>query len=258
LRKHPVTGSNSSIRPSAGLLLFLMTLFGAAHGQAPDGDRILKQAREAYQGLGSYSDHAQVLAEMQLPGGPLTRERHEFTTAYRAPRDFVLIFEEDPAAGADRYVLWSDADAVYTWWSATGVTESYPPGTGLSAFGVSAFPTRAAVLQILPLIFADTGLSGPIVDVASATLDGEEDVDGHPCYRLQGVGRSGYATGGGETLRRTTLWIDKRSFLVRRVFQDTQEGGLAGAIDRQTTTFEPQGNPELGDDDFRFAPPRSP
>ena len=224
-------------------------------GQPLDGDAILAQVKATYPALTSYSDRVTMVTESQYPGSPLLREHHSFTTAFRAPRTFLLIFDQDPQAGGDRYVLRSDENAIYSWWKATGVTETYPPGVGLSAFGVSAYPTRSAVLQILPLIFADYGLSGPITDVSSAILEGEEDIEGHACYRLQGVGRSAYGTGGGETFRPTTLWIDKDSFLVRRLFQDTQQGSTSGMVDRQTTTFDPLANPDLGADAFEFTPP---
>lgn len=251
---------NRNIRPAGRALA---GFFGSAilawsslvQSEVLDGDQILQRTRAAYPALQSYSDSATILNESQLPGGPLLLERHSFTTVFRAPRDFLLDFREDPEAGADHYVLRSDASAIYTWWSATGVSETFPPGTGLSAFAISAFPTKSAVVQILPLIFADAGLNGPITEVATATLDGEEEIDGHLCYRLQGLGRSAFATGGGETFRPTTLWIDQQSFLVRKVFQDTRQGGLAGLIDRQTTTYKPVANPDLSDDAFRFTPP---
>ncbi len=85
---------------------------------------------------------------------------------------------------------------------------------------------------------------------------GTEVVGGRPCQKFVGVAKSTYQTSGRVVnVRGTSVWIDAESLLVRKVFEDTPEGGAAGYANQVTTTFEPQVNPVLDDSRFHFTPP---
>jgi hypothetical protein len=70
-----------------------------------------------------------------------------------------------------------------------------------------------------------------------------------------GVARSTYRTGHEHNVRRTTIWIDQETLLVRKIFEDTPRGTPATSIMRVTTTFEPVLNPTIEDSRFRFVAP---
>jgi hypothetical protein len=207
-----------------------------------------------YASLKSYADTGEVLQELGPSAAPI-RERHEFKTSYRAPRHFSFDFTKGGKPGGTRFVIWGDGEAFHTWWSLTGVEETYPRGTGARAFTLSTQPTAGSSVQIAPLLFPGAGLIGTLEELADVTVDGVEMIGSRRCHKLVGVARSRYQTGHEFNLRRTTVWIDVETLLVRKVFEDTPRGTAAGNLLRVTTTFEPQANPPLDDGRFRFTPP---
>jgi len=222
--------------------------------QEPD---VLARSRATYASLKSYSDTGTVDVEFGPASAPL-RERHAFRTHYRAPRHFYFEFNEDKRAGGERFVIWSDLDAFHTWWSTTGIENSYPKGQGAAAFTQGVLPTKNSLLQMAPLLFPNAGLTGTLTEFAEASAAGNEDVGGRPCQKLVGIARSVYpATGHVTNVRRTTVWIDAETGLVRKVFEDTPRGTPAGNVGRVTMTFEPVANPALDDARFRFTAPAS-
>jgi outer membrane lipoprotein-sorting protein len=218
-------------------------------------DDFWEQSRAAYAALRSYSDVGVMVTEDRSPGAPLVVERHTFTTYYRAPRQFYFDFRKDPKAGKERLVIWSDGGDFQSWWSATGVHQTYPRGTGATAFATASFPTKGAVLLVPPLLFSQAGLQGPLVALKAPRLAGTEDMDGHRVHKLVGEVALTYRTGLGGHARPTTVWIDAQTLLVRKIVEDTPAGSAQGSVDRVTTTFKPQANPPLADSLFRFAVP---
>jgi hypothetical protein len=162
---------------------------------------------------------------------------------------------DDFREGKERLVIWSDGGDFQSWWSATGVHQTYPRGTGATAFGTASFPTKGAVLLVPPLLFSQAGLQGPLVALKVPRLAGTEDMDGHRVHKLVGEVALTYRTGLGGHARPTTVWIDAQSLLVRKIVEDTPAGSPQGSVDRVTTTFKPQANPPLADSLFRFAVP---
>jgi hypothetical protein len=228
----------------------------AGGGQAlPEARALLERSRAAYAALRSYADTGVVITEEQLPGAPAVVERHTFTTYYRAPRQFFFDFNKDPKAGGERFVIWCAGEEFNTWWSTTGVHEKYERGRGELAFATGSLPTKGAALQIPPLLFSQAGLQGPLMSFKEPRLAGTEEVGGRRCYKVIAEMSLSYGTGYVGEERATTVWIDAETLLVRKVFQDTPRGGMAGAVSRVTTTFEPQADPDLDDARFRFAVP---
>jgi hypothetical protein len=214
---------------------------------------VVVRSRTQYGALRSYADTGTVDAELG-PTGQVIRERHTFKTYYRAPRHFYFDFTKHQ--NVDRFVIWSDDAAFHTWWQATGVEHSYPKGQGAGAFVTGAAPTKNALMQIAPLLFASAGLTGTLTEFVDASDAGSDVVGGKACYRLIGIARSVYpATGHEHNVRRTTVWIDRDTLLVRKVFEDTPRGTPAGFVNRITTTFEPVVNLAVEDSRFKFVPP---
>jgi hypothetical protein len=218
------------------------------------GDDVLARSRATYAALHSYADSGS-LEYVYGPAGASIREEQAFRTYYRAPRSFYFDFIK--AGHTDRFVVWSDADAFHTWWQTTGVEQTYGKGQGSAAFLMGDAPTQHSLTLIAPLLFAQAGLTGTLTEFGDVSIAGTEDVAGRACHKLAGVARSGYqSTGRVVNVRATTVWIDVQTLLVRKVFEDTPEGGPAGYVMQLTTAFEPRANPTLDDAVFRFIPPK--
>ncbi len=227
--------------------------FAARVPSSLTADDILARSKATYAALKSYADSGTVLVEFGPVDGIL-KERHAFHSYYRAPRSFYFDFTKEK--NVDRFVVWSDDQAFHTWWKTTGLEESYPKGQGITAFVTGEQPTKKSLTQIAPLLFPKAGLVGTLTEFGDASDAGTEKVDGHPCYKLTGVAKSVYRATGHETnFRRTTLWIDSETLLVRKVVEDSPRGTPAGSVNRLTTTFSPHANPMLNDGQFQFTPP---
>lgn len=223
-------------------------------GPATTADDILARSKATYAALKTYADSGTVQLEYG-PVGAAVSERHSFRTYYRSPRFFFFDFTREK--NTDRFVVWSDEQAFHTWWKTTGQEETYGKGQGSSAFILGAPPTKNSLTQIAPLLFPAAGLVGTLTELGNATDAGTEKVDGRPCYRLSGVARSVYRiTGKVVNIRRTTIWIDAETLLVRRVLEEPQ-GTTPGTVNRTTTTFSPHANPTLTDASFQFTPPQA-
>lgn len=219
-------------------------------------DDILARSRATYASLKSYADTGTVDVEIGPVGGVI-KERHTFTTYYRAPRRFFFDFTKHK--NADRFVVWSDEGAFHTWWQTTGVESAFPKGQGATAFATAAMPTKNAIVQIAPLVFSQAGLVGTLTEFGDASLVGTESVGGRKCHKLVGVARTVYpATQHVTNVRKTTVWIDAETLLVHKVVESAPRGTPAGTVLRITTTFQPQANPTLEDRRFQFASARAP
>jgi outer membrane lipoprotein-sorting protein len=221
---------------------------------AAASDGVLERSRAAYAALRSYTDTGVILTEMQPLGAGVLKERHTFTTAYRSPRHFYFDFHKN--GGTERYVIWGDGEAFHTWWSTTRTEDTYPRGQGAGAFAQGGYPTRGSALLIAPLLFAQAGLKGSLMNITEASAAGTEEVSGRRCHKLVGLEQDTYGqTGHAFNVRRLTVWVDAESLLVMKLFEDTPRGAPAGTINRVTTTFEPQANPTLDEGRFRFTAP---
>jgi outer membrane lipoprotein-sorting protein len=226
----------------------------AASGSSLRADEdILVRSRKMYASLKSYADSGVVDYEFGQSSAP-QRERYTCRTSYRAPRRFFFDFTKSTPGG--RFVVWGDGDAFHTWWAATGVEDTHPRGTGARAFVLSTPQTSGASVLISPLLFPGAGLIGTLEEFADGAVEGTEMVGGRNCHKIVGVARSRYATGNETNVRRTTVWVDAETLLVRRVFEDTPRGTPTSLVSRRTTTLEPQADPPLDDSRFHFTPPR--
>jgi hypothetical protein len=236
-------------------VLVSLTMLTGERSPVPIADDLWERSRTAYAGLHSYADVGVVTTEDQPPGAPLITERHTFSTDYLAPRKFYFEFRKNPAHTKERLVIWCDGGDFESWWSATGVHQTYPQGTGATAFAVSNYPTTGTVVMVPPLLFSKAGLQGPLAELKAPKLAGTEEVDGQRAYKLVGEVTLGYATGLGRHARPTTVWLDSLTLLVRKVVQDTPAGTPEGSVSRIITTYRPEANPALADSVFRFAVP---
>jgi outer membrane lipoprotein-sorting protein len=134
------------------------------------------------------------------------------------------------------------------------VKSDYPNPNNVGAFVGTEVQTAGASNKIPPLLYSKASLPSGFANFSDAVLEGDEDVGGHKCHRVTGTAKDVYAATGREVnLRKMTVWIDDESLLIRQIVEEWKP--LPGQISRVTTTFEPQANPVLDDDRFKFTPP---
>ncbi|HTT24840.1 MAG TPA: DUF2092 domain-containing protein [Candidatus Sulfotelmatobacter sp.] len=213
----------------------------------PQGASILQKSRDAYAQMKSYADTGVVLVEY----GTSSEDKHSFSTAFnRSPRHFLLEFNKQ---GGDRYVIWADPDAFHTWWKTTGQKTDYPNPNNTPALNLSGPPTAEISMKIPTLLYGKA-LEAKMLKIADPVLAGVEEVSGHSCHQINGRASDVYAASGKEVnKRKVTVWIDRDSFLIRKMLEEFE--ALPGQRSRVTATFEPQLNPALDEAAFKFSPP---
>ena len=209
---------------------------------------ILEHTRSVYAALTSYSDTGTVLKEYS----PTSRDEYSFATYFtRAPRHFMFDYRKP----SDRIVIWGDPDAFHVWWKTTGQVTEFPNPKNTGAITQSEYPTSGAITKIPPLLYFKGNLPGAIPTFEPDRLAGMEDVARKKCYRLEGTTSDLYAaTGKKVNVRHLTVWIDSTSYLIRKILEEAP--ATPGMLNRTTTTFDPQANPKINDDSFKFAPPK--
>jgi outer membrane lipoprotein-sorting protein len=219
-------------------------------GQETPG-AILEHSRSVYGALSSYSDSGTTVIEYG-PSNQPGRDENSFSTWFnRAPRHFLFEYRKP----SDRMVIWGDPDAFHVWWKATGQVSEYPNPKNTGALTLSDYPTNSTISKIPPLLYSKANLPGAVAAFEPTRVAGTEEVDGSKCYRLEGTASDSYGqTGNKVNQRHITVWIDASSFLVRKVVEEAATA--PGSVNRTTSTFRPQANPQISDDHFQFAPPR--
>lgn len=213
---------------------------------------LMERSRAMYQSLGSYSDAGTIDREFGYTSSP-SRERHSFSTLFqRAPRHFLFDFKK---YGGDEYVIWGDPGAFYTWWKTTQVKTDYPNPNNAGAFSGTDVLTSSSAAKVPTLLYAKGALPSDFTNFSDAVVEGTDDIGGHRCSRLAGTARDVYsATGHEVNLRKMTVWIDAESLLIRKVVEEWKP--LPNQVSRTTTSYEPQANPKVDENRFRFVPPK--
>lgn len=247
---------------AAHALLLASWLAPAVVPRPPRAADILAQSRAAYAALASYADEGLVTEEAT---GFVERAR--FRTSFRQPTHFFYEYEglsTKYASGIEapdraHQVLWMAGGDLEKWDAVLRTHDTYPRAAGgqVSAVASTGARTRGTGVLIPSLLFSKSRLVGTIQEFADFEVAGAESVGGHPCHKLIGVARSTYPSGQVVNVRPTTVWIDTRTLLIRKVFTDTPKGYPAGSIQRLTITIEPRANPALADSVFRFVVPEA-
>jgi outer membrane lipoprotein-sorting protein len=203
--------------------------------------------REVYATCSSYQDEGTVETVFVRQGKERTVTQ-DFETAFVRPDRFYFGYSQqdefemlsETLVRVSRYVIWSNADGVSTWWTVrpgirrwTSVQQAVWAARGVS----SAASTRTSSLQIPEVRWE------ALLDVASASILGEETLGGVPCWRIEA--RSGES--------RFPVWIDQEQHLLRQVYREKEFDDFST---RTTTTYSPRINVEIPDGKFEFRPPK--
>ncbi len=212
-----------ALRPLPLLLLLAAQPLAAQ----PGAFDLLAEVRQAYAGLGSYRDLGEIerIVDPEADGAP-RRTSMWFETAVDGERfrwDLWIEGEQE----ASQQVLWSDGREAFHY---DGLRRQYKPVDSLA--GALAHVLGEGSLEALVVTLALAGSEGALSDPEAASVEGPEDCgrhsrsDRHSCWVL-----SLSQMGGAHASR---LWIDRESFLIRRLEVEIAaaagagEGGFAG------------------------------
>ena len=223
---------------------------------------ILARSRAVYASLKSYADSGTVADEVKG-----YTDHAKFKTYFRRPGYFFFEFKGVGSKysngffvpSAAHHVVWMSAGELETWHAQLRDHRTFPRAAGgqVNALAGTAAGTDGTGTLIPSLLFSQSGIVATIQELVEVSVAGTENVRGHPCHKLVGVARSVYPSGRVTNVRPVTVWIDARTLLIRKVLEDTPKGAPMGTISRRTITIDPQLNPPLGDDKFRFAVPET-
>jgi hypothetical protein len=235
-------------------------------------EQILAALLEVYAECNTYRDCGQVITRFShADGSPGYTEVLLFTTAFIRPDRFRFEFRDQEDEEWERYIVWANGTAIRTWWHLNdGVEEEESLSMALAgATGVSGGSAYRVPALLMP---AEIG-GGSLADLnrlARLTSLGDEPLDGVTCYRLQGrfpprvVDPAMEEWAREESLRvtgqvpersvdgPTTLWIDRGTFLLRRIEESTQ---FETFRTESVTTYQPAVDIPISDEELRFDPP---
>ena len=222
---------------AAAIALLAQTLATADEPKLDDPSprQILDRMAKAYADCKSYRDSGVVTTVFVMDTGKRTVEK-PFTTAFVRPELFRFEYKNKNR----RYLISANGQNVQTWWDLKpGIQkpESLQLAVG-GATGVSGGSAARIPAMLMPGKLK--GWGGVHISDAKRIKDGKlENVE---CFRLEGK----YAD------NPITLWIDKKSYLVRRIDQQTKFDDFRT---EQTTTYDPTIDGKITDKMLEFDPP---
>jgi hypothetical protein len=202
--------------------------------------QILERVQEVYKRCRSYRDTG-IAKTVFIKTNSKEVVEKRFATAFIRPDRFRFEYKERGEDGRDsRYIVWCKGKDVKTWWDRQpGIEKEKSLGLALAgATGVSSSTAHNIPVLLLPKKVGGRLLTEmtEIKRISNMTL---EKFD---CCRVEGkVGESP-----------TTLWIDQKSFVVRRIDEQTE---FATFRTERTMTYEPMLDGEIADELLEFGAP---
>jgi outer membrane lipoprotein-sorting protein len=221
-------------------------------GQTPV--RILLSMERAYRTCRSYRDSGVVTSTILTDGGRAGSER-PFRTAFVRPGWLRFQFT-DPGLGerSSSYIVWSDGTQVRSWWDAQPGVRN--PGSVYDALAVAAGISGGSSVRVPSLLLPQEFGGGPLLVGPERTDDAVAgDAD---CYRIRGKSRkTPYTLMMGAQTRTVedesiTFWIDKATYLLRKVEEDRTFDTYR---EKSVTTYTPEFDVDIPATDLAFDAP---
>lgn len=175
-------------------------------------------------------------------------DRRKFKTWFSRPTKLKFEFADPPSDffPENKWYIWSGDKGKYkiwTDWSPQGKVSQVSLFDAFQSWG--NFHSTASDVAIKFLMPEVSG-GDVVTDLSESKLAGTEYVDGFSCYIVKGEDSIGFDT---------TLWIDKKTMLIRKFDQRTTNR-VDGVINVDSTTIyiKPVPNPKLAAKDFVFTP----
>jgi RNA polymerase sigma factor (sigma-70 family) len=214
---------------------------GESKPEALTARQILDRVAHVYASCKSYQDSGVVSTVFVEAGGKRRTVAKPFTTAFIRPERFRFEYQEKALGGQDqRYIVWRKGNEVQTWWDVRPGVEK-PASLGLALGGATGVSGGSA--HTIPALLLPDQVLGRLTDMTEAQRGAYARLDKSECFRIEGK------VGG----QPTTLWIDRATFLVRRI--DTQRK-FANFRTETTTTYEPAVDGEVEAKKLEFDAPK--
>lgn len=221
----------------------LVATLGRGAEPTLSGPEIYERMLVTYERAQSYEDTGEVQVRFIKRFWPDRTTVLPFTTAFVRPDAFRYEFKR-PSGGIgeeDRYLIWKNGDEVKSWWSIQpGIRVHQPFELAIAtATGVS----QGSAARVAALLLPDLQWGRRMRLLDDIRLSGRAELEGTSCYHLQAIGPDG---------RSVELWVDARTFLLRRLFEARQ---LEGFRTETTTIYHaPRVNDPVAAEKLRFDP----
>ncbi len=228
-------------------LFFVLSTFFAPMGIADQpkqnaltARQILRRMARTYAECKSYRDSGVVKTIFIQADGKRTVEK-PFTTAFVRPDRFRFEYKQKKNNNRTyRYIVWRKGKEVQTWWDVTpGIQKPELLSLALSgATGVSSGSAHTVPVLLLP---EEVG-GGRLTDMTETRRIEDAKFEKVECFRIE----SEYGK------RNTLLWIDKKTFLLRRIDEHKEFDNFRT---ERTTTYDPVIDKEIPKELLDFNPP---
>jgi VWFA-related protein len=216
-----------------GALVFSSTI---ARAQQPTALDVLAKVSSTYATARTYSD------EGKASLGDGTRMSSHFRISFIRPNAFIFeVWFDSPVKNAtNSWIVWKDGDLVKSTSPRGFDTRVAPLDTALARLvSLSGGSSQNIPQLLLPDSFRNADLLSLIAD---ARVAGEEKIDGHSTYRIEGSVLGD----------RIKLWIDKTRFVILKCQRKTR----VGDHDREVTAnFKPVLDSVIPPERLVFGPP---
>jgi outer membrane lipoprotein-sorting protein len=210
-----------------------------AKADDPSAKQIVDRMAKAYTDCKTYRDSGVVKTVFVEEGGNRTVTK-PFTTAFVRPDRFRFEYTDTIGDQQMRYIISSNDKEVQTWWDVKPGIEK-PESLNLAlgtAVGVSGYSS----INISALLLPDKVSPRRLLMLTEAKRAEDGKLDKIECFRVEGK------FSGNPTI----LWIDKKSYLVRRIDEQAKFDNFRT---EQTTTYDPIINEKVTDKMLKFDPP---
>ncbi|MGI6461710.1 MAG: hypothetical protein ACOX5J_16750 [Candidatus Hydrogenedentales bacterium] len=199
---------------------------------------VMGRSVEAYESCASYRDSG-VMTRTFRTAGETQKESQAFSTVFQRPDRFRFQCQE----GDRRYIVYADAGTIRAWW---GHQEGAQPMQSLDdAIGRAVGPSNGASHTIPRLLMPDRIHGRSLAELHGLTRLSDALLEDLPCYRISGSLRTGALY---------TVWIDRTTFLVRRIDAEHVSPDYSTS---DCTVYFPELNPELADQELLLNAPAS-
>ena len=230
---------------SAFLYSFSISSSLAQDAKQGAAEEILRGVEKVYATCKSYRDSGTVASEELLAAGK-QHDTAQFSTAFVRPDSFRFEYQRGADERKKRYIIWANGRDVRSWFSRDPRRENKPESLK-SDLQMAAGVTRGTSTIISNLLLADSSLlkEPPLQQLPDASFDGKKCVRFYRRYRLPDLDN-------GPRLNITDVyWIEKRTFLIRRI--ETETKSAKGSF-RKIITYTPKINEEISAKELEFNP----
>jgi outer membrane lipoprotein-sorting protein len=206
----------------------------------PDAPSLIGKMQAVYASCRSYRDQGQLVLT-KVENGRVVSIHRAVRIVFERPDRFRFEHTQERRSGGEKdlVAIWSDRGQFYSWWSIMPGVRKHVDFMQAFRWGREVSGRGMYMVDLLHQLTADDWLWK--ANVSTAQFGPEEKVSGRRCYTVD-------IPGG----RATRLWIDKESFLIRKVY--TSFGKDAEYRD-VTSTYSPELNVPIEASEFVFKPP---